>query len=117
MRGFLESLGGLLADGIGGNQPQHHGIVFFQPGASGYGDGMRGQQGFAAAGRQAQTDVGHAGQFGNLPVGRRAAVRFLLLHGFVKRLFRVGGEAGAFKIRFERFQGVALKIFQFHLLS
>jgi hypothetical protein len=80
VRQVLERLQRLLADGVGGRQPQYQRVFGVQQLVGGDGDGVGRHQGLAAAGRQAQADVRQAGQLLDMLVHQALPV-FGLGHG------------------------------------
>ncbi len=71
---------GLQPDRVRRHQPQHQRIILLHPGITGHADGVRGEDGLAAAGRQPQADIGRGGQpIERAIVGAVAAQPFGLL--------------------------------------
>ena len=59
---ILQRLNGLLPYGVGRRQPERHRVVLFHPGIAGNAHCMGAEEGLAAAGWQAQADIGHLRQ-------------------------------------------------------
>ena len=59
---ILQRLRRLPADGVGRREPEDERMVLLDPGVAGHGDGVGGEDGFAAAGGQAEAGIGRARQ-------------------------------------------------------
>ena len=67
--GVLERLRRLAADDVGGREPEDQRIFLLDPRLARHGDGVRGEEGLAAAGGQAEADVRRVRQSLERPVG------------------------------------------------
>lgn len=83
--GILQRLHRLAADDVGRHQPQYQRIVLLDPGIAGNTDGMGSQDRLAAAGGQAQADIGRVRQFGQRRIGAAITAQAL-------GLFRLRGD-------------------------
>ena len=107
----LERVGGLEADGVGGHQPEDDRELFLDVAAGRHADGVRRDDGLAAAGGQAQADVGHGFQAGHAAIPGHAAVR-IMRHRQECRL-RIVRQPGLLQVARQHDQGVGLEGFEF----
>ena len=117
MTRVLQRLDRLPADGVARHQPQRQRIVLLDPGVAGNGHGMRGEDGLAAAGGQAQADVGHVRHLVQRRVGTGVPAQppglfWLAGDGLISVLGT--GDACLLKETAQHRKGVDLVLFQFH---
>ena len=117
MTGMLQRLGSLLANLVGRHQPHDQWVVLLHPGIACNRYGMGGEQGFSAAGRQAQADVRDIRQFGQrcirpgITPDPHGLLRFVgnRLVGSLRP-----GETGLLKEAAQRIERVGLVLFELH---
>ena len=107
----LERVRGLEADGVGGHQPEDDRELLLDVAARRRADGVRRDDGLAAAGGQAQTDVGHSFKAGHAAIDRHAAVR--VARHRQERGLRIVRQPGLFQVLRQHGERVLLEGFEF----
>ncbi len=108
---FFERVRGLEADGVGGHEPEDDRVFLLDVAARRRADGVRRDDGLAAAGGQPQTNVGHVFQAGHAAIERHAAVR--VARHRQERGLRIIRQPGLFQVLRQHGKRVLLEGFEF----